>query len=304
MKKLIIFIALIVVVVAAGLYIFIPRKSVFFETVTLGCTINSTNRFVTDSTTWKTWWTDSLSSKGFVFKPGKRGFNSIDVQIQDQNTTVESRITLLPVKKDSVFLEWKGVYDAGTNPFSRFKAFRKPGDIREGMRAVLARLQSFLENNANIYGNAIERTTVKDTLLIASQVFTADTPSVNEIYALVNRLKEHIKSEGAQETGFPMLHTRPSEESNLLETMVAIPIDKPVKETSSFFKRVMVRGNILVTETRGGPHAIHNAYKQLENYLSDYHMESPAKPFQSLITNRQSEPDTSKWVTKLYYPVF
>ena len=29
---------------------------------------------------------------------------------------------------------------------------------------------------------------------------------------------------------------------------------------------------------------------------------SPAIPFESLITNRLEEPDTSKWVTKIYYP--
>jgi hypothetical protein len=304
MKKLIIAIVVILLLSIAGIYIFIPRKAVISETLTVSCTLNSTNRFVTDSAAWGKWLVTSSPAGDFIFKPGKRGYNTITVLIQNENTAVESRITLLPIKKDSVFLEWRAIYQAGNNPIARIKANSERNDIRNSIQVALVQLQSFLENNANIYGNAIERTTVKDTLLVASQIFTADTPSVSEVYVLINRLKEYIKNEGAQETGFPMLHTRPAEENKLLETMVAIPINKPIKETNTFFKRTMVPGNLLVTETWGGPHAIRYAYMQLENYLSDYHMESPAKPFQSLITNRQSEPDTSKWVTKLYYPVF
>lgn len=303
MKKLIISIVIVLLLLIAGIYIFIPRSATVSETLTISSTLNSTNRFVTDSAAWKTWWPDSSTSEGFIFKPGKRGFNSINVLIQNENTTVESRITLLPVKKDSVFLEWRGIYQSGNNPLARIKTYREQDAIKKSMKDALVHLKTFLENNANIYDNAIERTKVKDTLLIATQIFSADTPSVNEIYSLINRLKEHAKNEGAQQTGYPMLNTRPSED-NRLETMVAIPIDRRVKETSAVFIRTLVPGNILVTETKGGPHTIRNAFVQLEKYLSDYHMESPAKPFQSLITNRQSEPDTSKWVTKLYYPVF
>ena len=66
----------------------------------------------------------------------------------------------------------------------------------------------------------------------------------------------------------------------------------------------MAPGKILVTEVKGGPHAIQVAYAQYEKYLQDYHRISPAIPFESLITERIAEPDTGKWVTRIYYPVF
>ena len=38
--------------------------------------------------------------------------------------------------------------------------------------------------------------------------------------------------------------------------------------------------------------------------MTDNALSSPAIPFESLVTNRMQEPDTSKWVTKIYYPGF
>lgn len=310
MKKLLLAILFITVLLVAGIYIFIPRKIIVSETLKFACTINGANRFITDSAAWNAWWSDTSSPgentfvlNGFSFTPGKKGFNSIQVLIGKENIAADTRITLLPVKRDSVFLEWRGVTESGNNPFDRIKAYNQRDDINNGMKMVLAQLRSYLEKNENIYGSGISRVKIKDTLLIATQVFTADTPSTVDIYKMINRLREHASKGGAQEIGPPMLHTRP--EGKLLETMVALPINKEVNETVAIFKRrLLPGGNLLVTEVTGGPATIRRAYRELENYLSDYRLESPAKPFQSLITDRLAEPDTTKWITKIYCPVF
>jgi hypothetical protein len=62
-------------------------------------------------------------------------------------------------------------------------------------------------------------------------------------------------------------------------------------------------GNILITEIKGGSASIDKAFKEMENYVSDYRRTPPAIPFQSLVTDRMKEPDTSKWITRIFYPV-
>ena len=37
--------------------------------------------------------------------------------------------------------------------------------------------------------------------------------------------------------------------------------------------------------------------------MDDYHLTSPAISFQSLVTDRQVEKDSLKWITKIYYPI-
>ena len=43
--------------------------------------------------------------------------------------------------------------------------------------------------------------------------------------------------------------------------------------------------------------------KQMEQYVSDHKYVRIAIPFQSLVTDRMNEPDSSKWITKIYYPI-
>jgi hypothetical protein len=62
-------------------------------------------------------------------------------------------------------------------------------------------------------------------------------------------------------------------------------------------------GNMLVTEVKGGQIEVNKASVQLLNYISDYNRTAPAIPFESLVTDRRKEPDSSKWITRIYYPV-
>ena len=62
-------------------------------------------------------------------------------------------------------------------------------------------------------------------------------------------------------------------------------------------------GNILITEVKGDNKEIQKAYTQIQHYISDYKRIAPAIPFESLVTDRRKQPDSSQWVTKIYYPV-
>jgi hypothetical protein len=49
--------------------------------------------------------------------------------------------------------------------------------------------------------------------------------------------------------------------------------------------------------------AVDKGMQQLEYYLNEHRLRPPALPFQSLVTDRLVERDTTKWITRLYYPV-
>ena len=62
-------------------------------------------------------------------------------------------------------------------------------------------------------------------------------------------------------------------------------------------------GNILVTDVKGGPYNIAKAFEAVEKYTEDHNRMAPAIHFQSLVTDRRQERDTSKWITRIYWPV-
>jgi len=43
---------------------------------------------------------------------------------------------------------------------------------------------------------------------------------------------------------------------------------------------------------------------EMNQYFADHNRTSMAIPFSYLITNRSEQPDTLKWITKIYAPVF
>jgi hypothetical protein len=86
--------------------------------------------------------------------------------------------------------------------------------------------------------------------------------------------------------------------------MVGISIDGTIRETDKFsIKRMPVNGKMFVTEVTGGSLAIQNGYSALKNYLLDAKRPSPAVPFELLMNNRRQIIDSTKWQTRLYYPV-
>jgi hypothetical protein len=59
-----------------------------------------------------------------------------------------------------------------------------------------------------------------------------------------------------------------------------------------------------MTEVRGGDYTVNQALEHLQEYMNDYQRATMAIPFQSWVTDRSAEKDTTKWVTKIYYPVY
>jgi hypothetical protein len=83
-----------------------------------------------------------------------------------------------------------------------------------------------------------------------------------------------------------------------------MPLNKKLPGTDSIsVKQMLKNGNILVTEVTGGKNTIEYALKQIEKYISDHQRSIVAIPFQSLETDRLTVTDSTKWITKIYYPV-
>ncbi len=85
---------------------------------------------------------------------------------------------------------------------------------------------------------------------------------------------------------------------------VAVPIDQSISSKGKMLVNRMIPGNILYANVIGGHQSIKLAFDQLKNYMKDFKLTSPAIPFELMITDRTLNPDSSKWQTKVYYPIF
>src|SRR5687768_4017996 len=311
MKKWFVLLAALLIVVTVALYFLMPSKAEVAYTAVVPANANSIYRSLTNQAMIGKWMKQDagqqagasensikLGDHTFTFQPGS--FNVVEVQVEGAMEE-GSFITVLPVGDDSSLLRWKTDWPSAKNPYNRIRHSLQATRMKNDGVEVWRRLLDFLRKDENIYGLAIQETTVTDTLLLTSNQKSASYPTPPMYYKMIQEIRDFMRGKGLTETNYPMLHIQ--KQANQYEARVAVPVNKPIPASGNIELKKMVKGKLLTVEIRGGPATIDQSFLQMENYIFEKRLVSPAIPFQSLVTDRLLEPDTSKWITKLNYPV-
>lgn len=290
----------------AAVYLFIPGKMKLETTISLKAALPGVSRFLMNDANWTKWWpgkTPFIYSDQIYTIRGKI-YNVFDIGVQNDTDTLDSRMELILIKADTMTINWGAEQQSSSNPFQRFSDFRKARGTEKNMQAILNSMKAFLEKPENIYGFTVLNTIVKDSVLVSTSRSFDRKPSIQDIDSMIQSLKKYIASNNGLEKNSPMLNVLKTDDSHY-KVMTAIPIDREVPNTDEFVSKFLLKGgNVLEAEIHGGPTTIENSLKEFENYRTDYRFLSPAIPYQLLITDRRKETDTTKWITKLYYPIY
>ncbi|MFN9666034.1 MAG: hypothetical protein ACK57C_05515 [Bacteroidota bacterium] len=128
-------------------------------------------------------------------------------------------------------------------------------------------------------------------------------PNTEETYKIIDTLEKFLAAEQLAPLGQPILHIRPLDEKSF-QLMTALPVERPIQPTDLFRNKSMAPGFLLKADVKGGLSSIEASEREMENYARDNHKQSPAIPYQLLVTDRRKEADTTKWITQINYPVF
>ena len=309
MKKLLLWGFIFLAVIFAGIFILFPTKVHFRQSVYVQTAPNSAIRFVLDEKAWYKWWPvrsinkndTTFSYKDFKYAINWKMISGDSVRITSNNGNISSLLNIIPVSKDSVGFQWEGESVKETNILKRIENYFTQKNLQNNTQDIFKALKNYLENDEKVYGINIAHAMVVDTLLISTKKIFKTYPSTEQVYEMVNDLKTYINNNSVTQTNPPMLHV--VQDSSVFNTMVAIPINKTMKNTDRFVIKKMVAGKILITESKGGSANAEATIKKVELYMDDYHLLSPAISFQSLVTDRSKEMDSTKWITKIYYPI-
>lgn len=309
MKKLLLTVLILIVLILIGVYVIIPNKIVASQVMPIKSNVEASYRILQKQENWQQWWPQnstknsktSFSFNGRNYELMQKAFKLFAIKINNKTDSLTSQFVFIPLSVDSMFIEWRAEKQASTNPVKRLQQFFEAKGLQSDMHAILSGLKPYLEDQQNLYGIRVSETLVKDSALVSSRIETTSYPSVQQIYAVIQKLKNYIDDEGARETDYPMLHVDSA--AGKFSSMIAIPTSKVLQGQGDIIPKRMVLGNILVAEVKGGSSTIRNGLNQLQLYVDDHRRASPAIPYQSLVTDRLSESDTNKWVTKIYYPV-
>jgi hypothetical protein len=294
--KLFVAIISIIVVAAILIYLLIPSPLTASGSVRFLTSTSGAYRTLIKQEIWDKWSPQTFSIT-------KRLNNSLEVNVKNEQYNIPVSILLIPMSSDSVAVSWSTVFPVNANPFIKIKQRSQAKDVKNKMDNALSKFQQYVSRNENIYGTRIEETSTEDTFLVATRFTSHTYPSNKLIYSYIHKLRSYANSVGANESGHPMLNVSTAD-SSTFNCMVALPINKIVAGQGDMFFVRMVPGHFLRTEVTGGPHTITNAHRMMDQYFKDFNRVTMAIPFEYLVTDRLKEADTSKWITRVYGPVY
>lgn len=275
--------------------------------------INNNSRvcadYLLDETFWKKWWPEkNIADSSFAFENTNFSITDrspyaagIDIMSREKKP-VNSTMALVLYKPDSTGYEWKCKLTPGNNPISRLENYFFAVDIKKKMDKLMQEFAKFARVKKNVYGVEIDKRKFTDTFMISSESFVPVFPDNRTIYNEIYALVVYAKRNGADPVKYPMMNIE-RKDSSVYTLKLAVPITKEIPSSDKYRFRFMIQGNTLFATVTGGNASIENAIEQMRMYISDYKLSSPAIPFQSMVTDRFKETDTSKWITNIYYPV-
>jgi len=293
-------------------WFFIPNEFHSNQQVVRTINLKSLQRGLLDESTWQGWWPEERNAKdhdstrifnGYRYQITNKQFSTIALNISKGNTTFPAYINFIPHGAQQVTINAHIDQTLPLLPWSRLNTYFTFKQADKDLASIIKAIGEFYANNDNIYKVQIIKSIVKDSSLISTNGLTNGYPQPDYIYGLIDQLHQYAQAHGAQVTDYPMLNVYTQDSISFL-TRVALPVDKKLPSSGTIeYKWMLGGGNILVADVKGGPASVNWAIHQMENYISDYDRVPPAIPFQSLVTDRSKEKDTSRWVTRVYYPV-
>lgn len=304
MKKWILVSVCVLVVAVICVDVFIPSTLTITRVEPLLCRPAAAFPFLSDEARWRQWWPENVTRDDFHIR--RLAYQTLNIGIREGKQVLDSRMSLLPVSsQDSTLIYWETQLHCGWSPFDRIRQYRRATGLSKVMDEILGHAGKFLGKMENLYGVSIGEVSTKDTLLIARRVEVPRLPTNEDIYEQVDRLQKYISAEHVHQNGNPMVNFTESEEKKgTYRLMVALPVASRMQGRDDITFMRLIPGKYLITEVTGGPGTIAMGLSGLKGYIRDYQRTVMAIPFQSLVTDRRQVADTTRWVTRIYYPIF
>jgi effector-binding domain-containing protein len=326
--KKILFVLLILIAAILLIAAFLPSQSKVERSLLMSASSDAINAKITNLHSWDEWspWKDSDTAAKYKYN------DTIGVGAwMDWNGKIvgAGKLTLTKVTPDSIQYslafrepfesESHGSFsfaktDSGTvvtwtdienlswpmgrlmGLFMNFDKMMGP-DFEKG----LARLKKATENSFKYTYNVQEKEVTPMTIAtIRNKVNKGEIGNI--LGKSYGEIQAYIAKNGAKMAGAPMAITI-AWDSLSWDFEAALPINKEIKGNDHIQIKKSFEGKVLFVEYKGSYEKTYQAYMDLEQYKKSKGYSDAGGPWEVYVTDPGTEPDTSKWITEIYFPV-
>jgi hypothetical protein len=299
MRKIIGFVLVILVLSLAAVYLFIPsqisikgRQMVYQHT-------SSVTRAMTQTSKWDEW-----MPKEIALKPTSSLVATVEAALNQDGIQVPVVFSIENGEGSNSFIFYEtSMNNIGWSPIERIQYYLFAKKIQDQLNLVLSAATAHYNYTKGVYGFDIVETKVKDSSYVAIDQTLTDTPSLVQIYQMVDQLAAFIDTQKGKAIGDPMVNITRADAKEIY-IQVAIPIERDIPVNGAFSIKKMVLGNLLSVKVQGDQAKVNEAFEATKQYITDKQKYSPAIPFIIYNTNRLLEKDSSKWISTISYPIY
>ncbi|MEY3538636.1 MAG: hypothetical protein RL188_53 [Bacteroidota bacterium] len=299
MRKTILSLTALITLCLAAVYVFIPSQIIIKGSKMVYQPTTSVIRGMMDTSRWSEWMPKEIS-----LQPTGSLVATIQGELDQDGVRVPVEFSIQAGEKNVSTIDYLTTMDnAQWSPFAKVQYFLFAKNIQNKLDKVITAASNYYNYSKGIYGFEIVETKVKDSSLIAIDQTLLDTPTVDQIYQMIQQLEQHIASHNGKIKGDPMVNiTRV--DANEVYTQVALPIERDIPVKGNFTIKKMVLGNLLAVTVQGDHSKVDQAFEATKHYILDKQKTSPAIPYVIYNTNRLLEKDASRWKSTINYPIY
>lgn len=326
--KRIIIAVLVIIVILLIFAAFLPSSYKVVRTTDINASSEAISSQISDFHNWDRWspWIHVDSTEKYTYNDtiGKGAFMDWTGKMIGSGNMRITDVTADSIKYDLVFTEpWESVSNGSfsftktnsgisvswTNegelgwPIARLMGFFMSFDKMMGpdFEKGLAKLKTVAESTPE-YTYSIMEKEVSSTIIAVVHNKVAMGEIGNILGKSYGEIQELMKKQGANMTGSPMAITL-AWDSTSWDFEAAIPIDKEIKGNVQVQVKQSYSGKVIYLSYTGPYEGTYKAYNELHSYMKEKGFTQNGGPWEVYITDPSTEPDTSKWITEIYFPV-
>jgi len=302
MKKWVIGLLVLVLLFLSATWFFIPSTLEISVSAKIACNGQGALRKLTNDSIFRRRLleTDSNNVSSDISKFITHGF---EIVMQYKNKSYPGHLLLIPASTDSTVITCELTVRAGNNPFQKIAGYQDALALKKQAEKMVSGLQNNLSAFENVYGFSLNEASTPDSFFITTRTRSSFYPTTPFVYAQIHKLEKFCEQQGGIITNPPMLNISGTDSLGYI-VKTALPVNKTMPPNGDITPGKMVRGRYIITDVTGGPQKIQTTMRNILYYFQDYARVAMAIPFEYLVTDREKQPDTSKWVTRIYSPVF
>jgi len=204
--------------------------------------------------------------------------------------------------KDGTLVTWSIESKLGNNPVSRWFGVFMDKMVGFDLETGLSFLSDFAEADINEYENLIMSTEVPAKLACIMRDTASQTTLALKLEQMFLAITRTITANRLQISGFPYVRFH-GYHPGYVDIEAGIPVDRKIQGNDSIMFVEYAATKALLISYFGPYNTSGKAYEALEKYLDSHHFSTNGSPWEEYITDPETQPDTGKWQTDIYYPV-